>query len=157
MSTGIVYVLGLRWFSSPRDGARPAHQKCVEAHNSTIACGVETGDCFDPACSFSSRFGRPTEEESIALFARLVAETGAPPFDAAIDNPLGAYAAARDRERGFGERAYDREAQVYLSRGPILGARAVDAARRGDANECRELLADGRLADRDRIDARPPR
>ena len=32
------------------------HAECLENYNSTIQCGLDHGDCHDPACCFSVNF-----------------------------------------------------------------------------------------------------
>lgn len=65
-----LFVAGSRWFAAPtlrrldellvQHGAGGvAHRRCVEAFNSTIACGTDHGDCGHPACCLSEQH-RPT-------------------------------------------------------------------------------------------------
>lgn len=38
---------------------KTAHRRCVDNYNSTIACGVDHGDCRDPSCCISERYAGP--------------------------------------------------------------------------------------------------
>lgn len=51
---------------------RKAHRECVENHNSTIATGLEHGDCGDTQCCLGVRYSGPPGIEG-ALRAQIVA------------------------------------------------------------------------------------
>ena len=39
-----------------RSTGRRGHKKCLDYYNSTIACGLDHGDCGDARCCFSARY-----------------------------------------------------------------------------------------------------
>lgn len=38
------------------------HKRCVENHNSTVACGADHGVCQDPLCGLSPKYDREASE-----------------------------------------------------------------------------------------------